>query len=362
MSVYKHIYRAYAGKVTPPWTRVFVLARYGFAEAWSSKITIGLFTLCFLPSIVFLIGIYLANNPLARALIGGRGPQNLSIDCRILSHHSRGSMLACVATGAWIAPRLITFDLADNALPILLSHPISRFGYVLGKFLALFASLSFVTWVPCLLLFAYQGYSSPLPWVAANLHIAGGLLAGALIWIAFLSILGLALSSWVKWRVVATGAIFAAVFVPAGVGGIVTGVLRTKWGFLLNLPFMMTPLWHRLLGAPESCQNELFAAHRSDCSHARSGLPDLRGHAQCAHPRARGGARMNDQIIFEDVSKFYGEVLGVNRISLSIPPGITTLVGPNGSGKTTLMNLMTGLVQPSSGHISVLGTPARRCT
>jgi ABC-2 type transport system ATP-binding protein len=64
---------------------------------------------------------------------------------------------------------------------------------------------------------------------------------------------------------------------------------------------------------------------------------------------------MNDQIIFEDVSKFYGEVLGVNRVSLSIPPGITTLVGPNGSGKTTLMNLMTGLVQPSSGTISVMG-------
>ncbi len=64
---------------------------------------------------------------------------------------------------------------------------------------------------------------------------------------------------------------------------------------------------------------------------------------------------MNDQIIFENVSKFYGEVLGVNRISLSIPPGITTLVGPNGSGKTTLMNLMTGLVQPSSGRISVMG-------
>lgn len=64
---------------------------------------------------------------------------------------------------------------------------------------------------------------------------------------------------------------------------------------------------------------------------------------------------MSDRILFENVSKFYGEVLGVNRISLSIPPGITTLVGPNGSGKTTLMNLMTGLVQPSSGTISVLG-------
>ena len=64
---------------------------------------------------------------------------------------------------------------------------------------------------------------------------------------------------------------------------------------------------------------------------------------------------MKDQIIFENVSKFYGEVLGVNRISLAIPSGVTALVGPNGSGKTTLLNLMTGLVQPSSGHISVLG-------
>jgi ABC-2 type transport system ATP-binding protein len=64
---------------------------------------------------------------------------------------------------------------------------------------------------------------------------------------------------------------------------------------------------------------------------------------------------MSDQIIFDNVSKFYGEVLGVNRISLNIPPGVTTLVGPNGSGKTTLMNLMTGLVQPSRGSVSVLG-------
>ncbi len=66
---------------------------------------------------------------------------------------------------------------------------------------------------------------------------------------------------------------------------------------------------------------------------------------------------MSDRIIFEDVSKFYGEILGVNRVNLSIPPGITSLVGPNGSGKTTLMNLMTGLVKPSRGRIEVLGYP-----
>ena len=61
------------------------------------------------------------------------------------------------------------------------------------------------------------------------------------------------------------------------------------------------------------------------------------------------------QIIFDNVSRFYGEVLGVNRVTLNIPPGITSLVGPNGSGKTTLMNLMSGLVRPTRGKVSVLG-------
>ena len=65
-------------------------------------------------------------------------------------------------------------------------------------------------------------------------------------------------------------------------------------------------------------------------------------------------------IVFEDVSKFYGEILGVNRVNLSIAPGITSLVGPNGSGKTTLMNLMTGLLKPTRGRISVLGTSPDR--
>jgi len=63
---------------------------------------------------------------------------------------------------------------------------------------------------------------------------------------------------------------------------------------------------------------------------------------------------VNDRIVFDNVSKFYGDVLGVNRVNLSIPPGITSLVGPNGSGKTTLMNLMTGLIRPSRGRIRIL--------
>src|SRR4029079_7179 len=62
-------------------------------------------------------------------------------------------------------------------------------------------------------------------------------------------------------------------------------------------------------------------------------------------------------IIFDNVSKFYGEILGVNRVNVQIAPGITSLVGPNGAGKSTLMNLMTGLLRPTRGSITLLGIP-----
>ncbi len=68
----------------------------------------------------------------------------------------------------------------------------------------------------------------------------------------------------------------------------------------------------------------------------------------------------NRRIVLRDVSKFYGEVLGVNRVSLAVEPGITSLVGPNGAGKTTLLNLMTGLLRPTEGAIEVLGIPVSR--
>lgn len=65
------------------------------------------------------------------------------------------------------------------------------------------------------------------------------------------------------------------------------------------------------------------------------------------------------EIVFDNVSKFYGDVLGVNRIELRIPPGLTSIVGPNGAGKSTLMNLMCGLIHPDRGEIRVLGISPR---
>lgn len=63
----------------------------------------------------------------------------------------------------------------------------------------------------------------------------------------------------------------------------------------------------------------------------------------------------SERIVLEGVSKFYGEVLGVNNVDLQIGPGMTGLVGPNGAGKSTLMNLMAGLIRPTRGTVQILG-------
>jgi len=62
----------------------------------------------------------------------------------------------------------------------------------------------------------------------------------------------------------------------------------------------------------------------------------------------------------DHLSKWYGQVIGLNDVSVTVPPGVTGLLGPNGAGKSTLMKLITGQLKPSKGSLSVLGEPIWR--
>ena len=62
----------------------------------------------------------------------------------------------------------------------------------------------------------------------------------------------------------------------------------------------------------------------------------------------------------EHVSKWYGQVIGLNDVSVNVPSGITGLLGPNGAGKSTFMKLITGQLKPSKGSVKVLGEPIWR--
>jgi ABC-2 type transport system ATP-binding protein len=66
---------------------------------------------------------------------------------------------------------------------------------------------------------------------------------------------------------------------------------------------------------------------------------------------------MASVVAADHVSKWYGQVIGLNDVSVTVPPGITGLLGPNGAGKSTFMKLITGQLKPSKGSLSVLGAP-----
>ncbi|MFO8051016.1 MAG: ABC transporter ATP-binding protein [Thermoplasmatota archaeon] len=65
---------------------------------------------------------------------------------------------------------------------------------------------------------------------------------------------------------------------------------------------------------------------------------------------------MNEPVVeLKDVSRFYGNIMGLNEINLTMGKGMTGLLGPNGAGKSTMLKLITGQIRPSKGIIRVLG-------
>lgn len=79
-------------------------------------------------------------------------------------------------------------------------------------------------------------------------------------------------------------------------------------------------------------------------------------HSEPTHQVA-GSAEVTPVVAFHNVSKWYGNVIGINKLSLAIRPGVTGLLGPNGAGKSTLLQLATGQLRESQGAIRVLGEP-----
>ncbi len=247
MAVYKRNYRAYTGPVRPSRRRWLTITRHALAEVFSSRVSTLLCVLSLTPTLVWATLIYVINSDTARLLLGlDRMPQ-FAIDGPFFYRMLQTQGWLALFLTAWIGPAMISPDLTNGALPLYLSRPIARAEYVAGKLLVLVLILSAVTWAPCLLLFGMEAAMSKTPWLMAHLFIARGLVLGAFLWIALVSLLALALSAWVRWRIVAMGLVVGIIFVPAGFGAAVSEVLRTKWGLLLNVPYLITLVWSRLL-------------------------------------------------------------------------------------------------------------------
>jgi ABC-2 type transport system permease protein len=243
MAIHRRRYRPLDAGLTPASSRFLVLPRY----AWSgSKVITGYLGLCLVPALVGAVFIYLASSTAAQALLGVNGMT--MIDGRFFYWllHFQGSLALGLA--AWMGPGLVAPDLANGALPLYLCRPFSRAEYVLGRVATLAFFLSVVTWVPDLLLFGLQASLAEPGWTRSHLGLAAGIVGAGWIWIALLALLVLAISAWVRWRLVATGLFGGLFFLSHSTAFAANEALRTSWGSLLSLYTVVTTLWQALLG------------------------------------------------------------------------------------------------------------------
>jgi hypothetical protein len=105
-----------------------------------------------------------------------------------------------------------------------------------------------VTLVPGLLIFFFQASLAGLAWLWANLWMIWAIFFGSMVWIILLSLLALAVSSFLKWRVVASGALLGLFFVPSAFGEIVNQLFLTRAGSLISMWASINSIWRGLFG------------------------------------------------------------------------------------------------------------------
>jgi len=246
MAVYRRSYRAYTGPRTGAASRFFVIPRYAALDLAQIPRLPLFFGVCFLPFLVSSLFIYIAHNAAAQALLSfAAGPLQARINAEFFLRCVMIQGFLAMMFVAWAGPGLVAPDLANGAIPLYLSRPISRAEYVGGKFVVLFGMLSLVTWVPNLLLFFLQA-SLEKDWLGSHLRIGSAIVLGSLLWIAVLVLIALAISATVKHRQAASVLFVGIVFGGTAFGEIWRHVLGSAWGRIVNLRYLIELIWYEL--------------------------------------------------------------------------------------------------------------------
>lgn len=254
MAIYERTYRGYAGLLTPAWSRFLVLPRYAYQQVFSSKLFIVFLVLCFIlppySPLACAVMIYAPHN-LNILKLFNFDPANL---IRIVQEfvfplrfmYQQGFMSFLLVF--FVGPALISADMRNNGLALYLSRPFTRKEYVLGKLSVLAILLSFITWIPGLLLFFLQSYLMGWQWFIDNLRTGAAIFLGAWIWILVLSLLSLAVSAYVKWKPVARITLVGLYFISMAFGTVINALLRTDLGSMLDIRAMMLVICRKMLG------------------------------------------------------------------------------------------------------------------
>jgi ABC-2 type transport system permease protein len=248
MAVYKRGYQPYTGPLTGPWARFMVLPRNAWRRLYQQRLVLLLTVLAYVWPLLCAGFIYLTNNVV---LLEGMDPefrQFIQVDGRFFAIFMYVQAGFAVFLAALAGPGLIAPDLANNALPLYFSRPLTRWSYALARLTVLAGMLSIVTWIPGLLLFALQVGLAGGAWFQANWTLGAGMVVGFLLWLLVLSLVAMASSAYVKWRIVAAAVSLAFFFVLSGVGEMIDSVFRVTWGHIIDPAWSVNQVWCALLG------------------------------------------------------------------------------------------------------------------
>ena len=255
---------------------------------------------------------------------------------------------------------LIANDRRANALQIYLSKPLTRAEYMFGKLAILMTFLLLVTWVPAIVLLVVQiVFAGNFQFFTNNLYLFPAITVFSFIQVVTVAAAMLALSSLSNSsRYV--GILYAALlfFSQAlfGVLRFVAGNTSLSW---ISIPFDLNQVGDAIFRLPPRYDTPWAVSLAALVALVVA----LRAGARAAGAGCRGGGvngAAAPVVAAAHLSKWYGQVIGLNDVTLTLPPGITGLLGPNGAGKSTFMKLITGQLKPSKGDITVLGEPIWR--
>jgi ABC-2 type transport system permease protein len=247
MAVYRRGYQRYQGPITGRRVRLLVLPRFAWRRLFQQRLIALLLVVALIWPLLCGIFIYISNHA---DLLKGMGKQfqnfvEVKGNFFIIFMQVQASFAIFLA--ALAGPGLIAPDLANNALPLYFSRPLSRTEYALGRLTTLFGILSLITWVPGLFLFGMQVGMADRSWFSANWRIGPGIIAGFAVWILLISLVALAGSAYAKLRVVAGGIVLGFFFILGGASAMINTVFRSTWGSILNPTWATRRLWYAML-------------------------------------------------------------------------------------------------------------------
>ena len=248
MAVYKRGYQRYSGPITGRFTRFMVLPRYAWHRLYQQRLVLLLTIAAFIWPILCAGFVYLSNR---LELLQGMDKEFrdfVQVNGTFFSVFMYIQGACAIFLAALAGPSLLAPDLANNALPLYFSRPLTRFTYALARLTVLAGMLSIVTWVPGLMLFGLQGGLAGGWWMVANWTLGAGMVVGFLIWLLLLSLVAMASSAYVKWRVVAGAVSLAFFFILAGVAAMIDAVFRVSWGHIIDPAWSVNRVWAALLG------------------------------------------------------------------------------------------------------------------